>query len=299
MMGEATTGTTNGTSNASDVVSDEILTHTVLYARVAAFLRAEDRAYTRIDLVHVCARSEDHKIRSWDRQEVPSLFDVSCSGIEVLAFEILRTAFNHAETLTSGIYWYEIWATRELGDPAKFGFRIQAQDRKVSQDVDNAGEAPLKEPRGPFHLSLHCDGIDLDVNLTAEVRQKTGAFIDQMSKSLPQFMSHLAPAAFRSPGSPGSPGSHEACEAPHPPLAGMIRTRLGMGSLSAEDLASVSDILFAEHERRRRRGERAGVAIAIGDLVEDHLAIFHVTDQDLLEAIDLLEMQRVRSEGAS
>lgn len=288
MMGEATTESANGTVNASDAVSDKILD------RIAAFLRAENRSYTRIDLMHAPQGQRLDAIRSWDRHAVPSLFDVSCSGIEVLAFEIIQTASKHTESLTSGAHRYEIRATSAIGDRTKFAFRIQTQNN--AGGGPSMSDEPLKEPPGPFHLSLHCDGIDLDVNLTAEVRQKTGAFIDQMSKSLPQFMSHLAPAAFRSP---GSPGSNEACEAPYPSLAGLIRTRLGMGSLSAEDLASVSDILFAEHERRSRRAARAGSSPSLSDLVEDHLAICHITDRDLLEAIDLLEMQRVRSEGAS
>lgn len=281
-------GSTDGTGvedarNAPGVTSDD------LPARVEAFLRTElarmeGRMCMRIDLVRADQSDRSRAIRSWDRGGSPkrdeSIDFNSPSGAERLSSDILRVARGDASR--SGHSRYAIRTTQALGGRMKFGFQINAED----DDPDEAREATPRL-RGPLHLSLHCDGVDVDVDLTAGARKRATSVVDAIFQSMSQFMPHIA--------SQFAPGS---C----PSLIDVVRARLeaGASSIDENELARAVDVLLSEHDRRKAREERAGSASSLGDLgdvVLDHLAIHRVADRDLVEAIDLIEAHRARDEA--
>jgi len=274
-----------------------------LHARIATFLRrqfsrGEHREYrkcTHIDLVYTPQNRQPDRtdqIRSWDHEKDSGLFrDLSLiegdlSSIETLSSEILRIAAEHAETFGAGYQRYEVRTTEALGGRAKVAFRIRVEDDDIEED---ATEDDLP---GPLDLSLRCNGVNVEIHMTAAKCRNTGSFLDHLvQRFLPQMVNQMAPSAARAP------------EAEHPPkpipsIVDFARERLAADELSLDDMASVSKILHDEHDRRVRRAERArSPALTITDLVEDYLDHHPLEDRDLVDLIDVVTAAERRARG--
>lgn len=274
---------------ACEELHAQITTLIAIFLR-AEFSRREGKACAQIDLVHAPQGQQPDPIRSWDRKDVLGLFG-DPSSIDALSAEISRVAVEHAETFEpgSGYHRYELKSIQVLGGRSKMGFRVRVPERVNDEGDDRVGKEgdQTEELPGPLHLSLHCDGIDVEIHMTAAKRQRTGSLLDKLADSALQFMPQIASRlASVAPVAPTDPQS----------IVDFARARLAAGELSIEDMASVSTILCEEHERRARRAARAkSPARTIADLVEDHLD--NVGDRDLGELIDLMLAAERRARG--
>jgi hypothetical protein len=164
----------------------------------------------------------------------------------------------------------------------QIGYRISVEDDDAEED----------EPHGPLDLSLRCDGVNVEIHLTAAKCRKTGSFLDHLAQRfLPQIVNQMAPSAARAP-------EAEHPSKPIPSIVDFARERLAADELSLDDMASVSKILRDEHDRRVRRAERArSPALTITDLVEDYLDHHPLEDRDLVDLIDVVTAAERRARG--
>lgn len=146
---------------------------------------------------------------------------------------------------------------------------------------------------GPIKLSLHGDGLKLDVELSADVRRRTGSFLDSMAQAIGPVLATFV-------------ASRVNAQEPRASVVDVARASIRAGTLTTEDVVRATEILVAELERRTRAfgqvgqaGEGAGDSGEGGlptavQIIEAALSRNQISDHQLSELIDLFQAEGQR-----
>lgn len=142
---------------------------------------------------------------------------------------------------------------------------------------------------GPIKLSLHGDGLKLDVELSADVRRRTGSFLDSIGPVLATFVA-----------------SRMSAQEPRASVVDVARASIRAGTLTTEDVVRATEVLVAELERRTRafgqvgqagegggEGGDGGLPTAV-QIIEAALSRNQISDHQLSELIDLFQAEGQR-----
>ncbi len=151
-------------------------------------------------------------------------------------------------------------------------------------------EAGAAKPEpGPIRLSLHGDGLKLDVELSADVRRRTGSFLDSMAQAIGPVLA-------------ASMASRASAREPRASVVDVARASIQAGTLTTEDVVRATEILVAELERRTRAFGQAGEAGEGGEgglptavqIIEAALSRNQISDHQLSELINLFQAEGQR-----
>lgn len=142
---------------------------------------------------------------------------------------------------------------------------------------------------GPIKLSLHGDGLKLDVELSADVRRRTGSFLDSIAQAVGPVLATFV-------------ASRVNTQEPRASVVDVARASIRAGTLTTEDVVRATEILVAELERRTRAFGQVGQAGEGGDgglptavqIIEAALSRNQISDHQLSELIDLFQAEGQR-----